>query len=274
MFKALLRKKMMPSSSSKPAGDDDLFDDIPDESPSTSSHTKKGDSRGPGKSSRASISKRDTKAAMSKTPRKKQTTPSNIIMEEVPEYSSHDTLVGDGQGIMQSIVPNTIDYANIPAESLLNIPPSAYFSDHEKERFDDFCIYVLKDGTYVIDNMDSPSTISLMNVRSRLPIKAFCQHIIVFNAPHGPSRSTDPIIFGVNEKYVNRGFDEFLKLYVIKSSKVGSDVFMVIATTKKDYAKILAKKFMEKVRNDSFILGSEKSWRDVNNPTRLVPYTQ
>lgn len=131
-----------------------------------------------------------------------------------------------------------------------------------------YTIYQLHNGSFAIDINDiQPRHVQMKNVKNRFPIKTFCQHVAVFNSPHGADRSIDPIIFCVDEKYVHHEEGETLKIFIVKSSRPGN-VFMMIVTTK-EHAVVLVRKFMERVKDKSLVLSSEKSWSDITNPTRI-----
>lgn len=273
----------MASGSSQSIEDDLLFDD---EGPSSSSYEppKKTAGKGSVTTKRAHAETKTTKKTAprvtpsnSKKAKNKITSQanasSNIIVETVPEYITDDIapIHGSSDGsIFNKIATMSGKYAAMPADSLNWIPVSVYLKF--EERFMTHAFYMQRNGLVYIDTIP-PKEIDMRKVIKREQIKSFGQYISIMNFNHTDpdtdERSTKPIIFGVNESFVEREPDDYLNIYTIKCNQQ-TDVYAVIVTTKKKYASILMQKFIECEKNEWRVLREQSSWLDIKNPTRIT----
>ena len=275
----------MASSSSRITADDLLFDD--DEGPSTSYETPK---KAPATKGGAAAKRSHADAKQVKKAPAPKTTPSNskkhknkvtadsasnIIVETVPEYTTDDIapIHGDsGNNLFDTIATKTGKYAAMPCDSLSWVPVKTYMQF--KENFDGYAFYMLKNGNIFVDTIPSPKNVDMKQVVNRQRIKSFGQYILIANFNHTDpdteERTTKPIIFGVNESFVERETGDYLNIYIVKSSQRSQEVYAMIVTTKKKYAAILMQKFIECDKNEWRALRDQSSWLDVKNPTRIT----
>jgi hypothetical protein len=242
--------------------DDDLFEDV-------QQTEKKRDRRPSAKTSRGSMSKQSKEPAP-KPSRKKLST--NIHVEEIPQYTDdmapiHDSMTG--KAITGDDVLSSLTLESMPVSDMEMIGPKIYFKEKDRQTFEDICIYQMRNGTYAIDINDlHPHHVIMTDVKTRLPIKTMCQHIGIFNAAHGKDRNIDPVFFCINEKYVTHKDGEYLKVFIV-NGKGSNNIFMMIVTTEKRHARILARKFIERIKSESVVLSSTKSWINLDEPTRF-----
>jgi hypothetical protein len=269
----------MAASSSQSIEDDLLFDDeVPPES--SKKVTGKGaitSKRGHAETKTVKKTAPRTTPSNSKKAKNKITASnaaSNIIVETVPEYTTDDIapIHGSSNGsIFNAIATMTGKYAAMPADSLTWIPVKTYIQFDEK--FDTHAFYMMKNALIYIDTSPSPKEVSMKQVINRQPIKSFGQYILIANFNHTDpdtdERTTRPIIFGVNESFVEREPGDYLNIYIVKCNQQ-TNVYAMIVTTKKKYAAILMQKFIECNKNEWRVLREESSWIDVKNPTRIT----
>lgn len=279
----------MASRSSNDIEDDLVFDDEDGgPSPSASSYdppSKKTTSKGAVTTKRSHAETKTTKKtaataratpSSSKKQKNKITSnvASNIIVETVPEYTTDDIVPVHGSSdgsIFNAVATMTGKYTSMPPDSLSWIPVSTYTQFQENFRTHGF--YLMRNEMIYVDTLPKPQEIDMKRVIARKPIKSFGQYIMIVNFNHtdpdDEERCTRPIIFGVNESYVEREKDDYLNIYIVKCNQQTS-VYAMIVTTKKKYASILLHKFLECSKNEWRVLREKSSWLDIDNPTRIT----
>lgn len=179
--------------------------------------------------------------------------------QKMIDFQSNDNDMS--KSLLDKITADDYKYHSFNPESFIEIKWKVY--QQIKENFPDISMFLQQPGnTFIIGKTNLSELIKLKSQ----PLKNFTQHIIVFNF------SPEPIILGVNKSDFDEYSSQKLNAYIIKNSYESltvKNVFMVIVTYKKKYAKILFEKYLLCDKIKSRMLKSRGLWNNHNNPSKV-----